>query len=1431
MRKASFLLLLFLPTFTLSALDALRIESITNKDGLSHNTIRYIMQDSSGFMWFSTINGLNRYDGHRFISLHPNFTNNSLNENNIRQTTEDKNGHIWVMTTSRYMHCYDTKTESFINYAGEGEIKNFRSIEVLPDGDVWLWGTEHGACFVHYDDNVLEPTLYDVNRIGTNVVAFVLKDSSGQTWIGTDKGLIQIINNVPKFCNTNNINYNYHSVIEIKDKIFFFTNNDGIVVYDKLQKVFLPTIHLGKWKDIKLNNPVALDEHTILITGKQYTLLLNAKTLKITDAQMLFGGVRMQETNSLKNNQKDIWIYNKSGYLWEYNKETKQFKKYHFIPEDVLGLIDMERFNVCRDSRGITWITTYGNGLFAIEKSGEISHFTSTNSGLKTDYLLSVSEDRTGNVWIGTENTGLLKIHLTKHNHQLFFPNPDKSNAAHKTIRCIYEEERTGDIWVGTKHGDVYVFDKNFKQKNKFSFKQGVPYCMMTDAQDNMWIGTKGNGLIIVPKRQNSKDELNYYFLPDDSDAGATNIYTLLRDNRDRMWVGTLGAGLYLCEFNNGTFQSTTFPALSNKQKQVRCMLQDSSGQIWVGGSNGIIAFNPDSVILGNNTFQWFHFDRNNAHSLNNNIVKAILEDSKQRIWIGTSGGGINLAEKDRTTGKFAFRHYTLEEGLISNMVQAILEDDNHDLWISTENGISKFNPEKTLFENYSFLDSWESDLFSESSAFKRKNGELLFGSFNGMYVFNPYLFESQAYSQPVILTGLAINGIPVNPNTTDSPLKESITLAKQIKLKNGQNSFSIEFSSLNFQSSYSNRYTYILENYENDWNPATQYNVATYKNIPAGRYLFKVKDVNNPHALNNDETQLEIIVIPPFWKSTKALILYAIFIVAAAILAVRIAIKMNKLHNDVVIEKQLTEFKLRFFTNISHEFRTPLTIIRGSIETMGSLSLPVALKKHIKILDKSTSKLLRLIDQLLEFRKLQNDHLDLRLEQVEVVSFLRGIYEMFLETAAKKGINLTFTSNKESNVILIDEGKIDKILFNLLSNAFKHTPTKGHIAVELVFNKDEERFILKVSDSGIGIPPEKQDLLFVRFKQINYASPGIGIGLNLSSELARAHKGEIWYEQSQLGGACFVVSIPISESAYGKEDIVLPAAPMSKEKIRESIVENDLIDEEPFDHELVTHNYKILVIEDDDEICSFLRGQLEKYFTVATAPDGLKGWKTAVDGEFDLIVCDVMLPEMDGFEITRKLKSDIETSHIPIILLTAHSSIEHQLEGINAGADSYITKPFSIRYLLSRITKLIEQRERLQYKFAHDPNHIPTTISTSGKDNEFIAKVQEIVEKHLENAEFSIDDFAREANMGRTLFYKKIKGITNLSPNEYLRVVRLKKAAELLRSTEFNVSEIAYKVGFNDPYYFSKCFKEQFKIKPTQFRHDGSINPPKEEN
>ncbi len=1417
-----FFFLFLLNIFSGYSIDGLRFENITTKNGLSQNTIRCMIQDKRGFMWVGTMNGLNRYDGREFIVMLPEFGKLSLAENRIKSITEGQNGLLWILTNSDIVDCYDTRLETFVDYIGNGATKNYRNILVAQNGDVWLWGAQDGCCRVRYVDGKLETKFFNKDNIKSNSVNFIHEGSDKSIWIGTDIGLLQYINNDINTCEIGCSKAAFQSAIELGTNIYFFTNNNKIVVFDKLKKKRLYDVIINpEDRDaLKINQTCVLDEYDskskskILITTRQSTFVFDINMSKIIPAASFFGGRNITNAYFFTDNKGGIWVYNKSGNIWQYKPESKTFREYKLIPETIMPLIDFERFTIHHDSRNIIWITTYGNGLFALDQNtGEVSHFTQSNSGLKTDYLLSITEDNSGEIWIGTEYAGISKILMTNYKNKVFYPDKDKTNSSHKVIRTILED-RNGDIWVGTKSGNIYVVDKDLNNKKILNMPKGMPYVLAEDTAGNKWVGTKGSGLLIYSAVTHTNSETYINSLTNNASLPNNNIYAILCDSKGRMWLGTFGGGLLLCERGkDGKLTFRKFSDANSRQSRIRCIMQDRNGLIWIGGNKGVTVFDPDKLLANGKDFANFSFDGKDDTSLNNNEVKTVFEDSNGNIWIGTSGGGLNLVIKGNPLNNTQFKHYSSSNGLTNDVVQTILEDNDKNLWVSTESGISKFNLITEAFENYSFSNVWEGDLFCESSCFKRKNGELMFGSYDGMYIFNPSSFENRSYMLPVTLTNFRINGNQVRPNDKDSPLEMSISETKKIRLTNDQNSFSIEFASLNFLDPYSNRYSYILEGYEKEWNPATRYNAAIYRNIPPGTYTFKVKGCNASGVWNDNETILDIVVVPPIWKSSYAMISYMLLIIVAIFFILRLTLKMNKLHTAVEVEKQLTDYRLRFFTNISHEFRTPLTIIRGTIENLITTeNLPATAIKHIKTLDKSSSRLLQLINQLLEFRRLQNNKMELNLEHTEVVAFFRDIYTIFTETAEKKKIDFSFHTNEESKMILLDRGKMDKVAYNLLSNAFKYTPEKGKVKMELIFDEGNDTFVLRVSDSGIGIPKEKQEMLFVRFKQINYSSSGTGIGLHLTSELVYVHKGNIVYSDSEGGGACFAVALSLSGDIYDKEDIVESV----ESKMGNSLANNELTEEEIASRTL--KNYNILVIEDDDEVRDFLKDQLEEYFTVITAENGMIGIEKAAKYQPNLIVCDVMMPELDGFEVTRRLKADFNSSHIPIILLTAHSSPEHQLEGIEAGADAYITKPFSMKYLMARVVKLIEQREKLQQKFTKEPGLVQPTICSTDKDKEFLEKIHEIIEENLTNPDFSVDQFAQTVQMGRTVFYKKIKGITGYSPNEYLRVIRMKKAAELLSTTSLNVSEVSYRVGINDPFYFSKCFKMQFGKSPTQY-------------
>jgi signal transduction histidine kinase/DNA-binding response OmpR family regulator len=694
-----------------------------------------------------------------------------------------------------------------------------------------------------------------------------------------------------------------------------------------------------------------------------------------------------------------------------------------------------------------------------------------------------------------------------------------------------------------------------------------------------------------------------------------------------------------------------------------------------------------------------------------------------------------------------------------------------------------------------------------------------MFGSYNGIYIFNPSEIVYNTFVPPVTITDLRVNGNKVKPGEEHSPLTESISTTSKIILNHNQNSFNLEFSLLDFHAPEYNQYTYYLEGYEKDWNNISRSNVATYRNIPPGTYTFRVKGSNSFGVWSSKETLVKIVVSSPWWKSGWAMFLYFIAIAVIAFFVSRLLIKIHRLNTAVEVEKQLTEYKLRFFTNISHEFRTPLTIIRGSIDALqGYDNLPWFVDKQVNALSKSYSRLLRLIDQLLEFRKLQNQKMELQLEKTDVVNFFYDIYQTFNEIAEKKKIEYAFKSNQKKWRMLIDKNKMDKIAYNLLSNAFKHTSGGGKIIMSLEFSMEKNSFILRVADNGIGVPKEQRNNLFVRFHQVSYNSNGTGVGLHLTSELVKGHKGSINYLESEWGGAGFEVSIPLTDSTYEQDEIMRND---TMTYTPENIMLENVNDVRSFDLPLGKpyREYDVMVVEDDDEVRDFIVDQLSNYFTVISAVNGAEGLEKIAEKQPNIVVSDVMMPEIDGFELTKRIKDGVDTSHIPVILLTAHSSEHHQLEGVKMGADDYVTKPFSIEYLVTRIIKLIEQREKLQQRFMGEPGLKQINANYTDRDKAFLNKLHGVIEKNMSNAEFTIEDFAQAFLMGRTSFYKKVKGLTGHSPNEYLRIIRMKKAAELLMTTNLNVGEISYQVGINDQLYFSRIFKSQFEVSPLQFR------------
>ena len=1393
----------------------LRSKQMRTSDGLPNNSVRYLYQDSKGFLWLATLNGLSRYDGNSFLTFRPEIGDKvSLADNRIYDLTEDKNGFLWISTTPELFSCYDLQRACFVDYTGSGALeKNYSSIFVAANGDVWLRHSGNGCLrMVHQKDRQMVSTEFKTERgnLPDNRVQFVNEDAGGRIWIGTQRGLVSVSDGQYK---VEDRLLHFTSSLAFKNDMYFLTADGDIYCYQttkqKLTKVGSLSAVAGKTSPT--GNFLLNDKWVILTNTGVFNYDFNTRKISVDS------GLNIRNGEVICDNHGDFWIYNHTGCVTYILAKNGARKEFQLIPEDKLGYIDYERYHIVHDSRGIIWISTYGNGLFAYDTTEDkLEHFLANindQSHISSDFLLYVMEDRAGGIWVSSEYSGLSRISVLNEGTSRIYPEScelfDRSN----TIRMLTKMP-DGDIWVGTRKGGLYTFDSNLHSKMSNQYFHSNIYAIAEDNQGEMWVGTRGNGLKVGDSWYRNE-------VSDPASLSENNVFSLFRDRKDRMWIGTFGGGLELAEpTTDGKYKFRHFLQQKFGLRMVRVIEEDDNGMIWVGTSEGVCIFHPDSLIADSDDYHLFNYTNGTFCS---NEIRCIYRDTKGRMWVGTSGSGLNLCEPEDNYRSLKYEHYGTSEGLVNDVIQSILGDNNGNLWVATEYGISKFNPTNHSFENYFFSSYTLGNVYSENSACVGVDGKLLFGTNYGLLVIDPDKIQDSETFSPVVFTDLHVNGTQINPTMEDSPLKQSLAYSDEITLKYFQNSFLIDFSTFDYSDSGRTKYMYWLENYDKGWSTPSPLNFASFKYLNPGTYVLHVKSCNGAGVWNESETTLKIVIVPPFWKTNWAMLGYVLLLIVTLYFTFRIVRNFNSLRNRINVEKQLTEYKLVFFTNISHEFRTPLTLIQGALEKIQRVAdIPRDLIHPLKTMDKSTQRMLRLINQLLEFRKMQNNKLALSLEETDVIAFLYEIFLSFGDVAEQKNMNFRFIPSIPSYKMFLDKGNLDKVTYNLLSNAFKYTPSNGTIILSVTVDEVKKTLQIQVADTGVGIPKEKQNELFKRFMQSSFSGDSIGVGLHLSYELVQVHKGTIEYKDNDGGGSVFTVCIPTDKSVYSEKDFLIPGNVLLKEAGGQAHHLLELSEELPEPEKIAEplNKRKVLIIEDDNDIREFLKEEVGVYFEVEVAADGTSGFEKARTYDADLIICDVLMPGMTGFEVTKKLKSDFATSHIPIILLTALNSPEKHLEGIEAGADAYIAKPFSIKLLLARVFRLIEQRDKLREKFSSEPGIVRAAVCSTDRDKEFADRLAVVLEQNLSRPEFSIDEFAQLMKLGRTVFYRKLRGVTGYSPNEYLRVVRMKKAAELLLSGEnLTVAEVAYKVGISDPFYFSKCFKTQFGVAPSVYQ------------
>ncbi|MET3127777.1 signal transduction histidine kinase/ligand-binding sensor domain-containing protein/DNA-binding response OmpR family regulator [Arcicella rosea] len=1360
------------------ALGNIKFEHIS--EGLSQSTVTCILQDKKGFLWFGTRNGLNRYDGVKFTTFENIVSDtSSLSHNYITTLFEDSKGNIWVGTMEGGLNLFSKENETFI----------------------------------HFKSNKKQ------GSISHNNITCIYEDKNHKLWIGTENGLnyyvpeknsfvfFRYINGNPKSINSNNISAIFE---DSHYNLWLGTKGGGLKLFDQKHQKFISYVN-------EVNNPKSISNNVI--------------------------------NSAFKDSKKQVWLGTQNGL--------------NRLVENQNG-ITFERYQ----------------------------HEKNDPNSLGNNVIVCLSEDLNGRIWMGTQLNGLYIYNQQKNTFTNFYPDPlQPYSISSNSVWSVYRD-RMGTMWLGARNRGINKWDyyhKQFKHYNlsvsgNQKLNNNDVTCFQEDELGNLWIGTDGGGLNYFDRKTNK--QFRYFYNPKDKNSlGSNAVISLHIDKKKNLWVGTWGGGLNLFDKTTRTFKHylhTSNKGANMKGENVYAMYEDSFGNFWVGTYyGGLNLYEPTT-----DSFKQFLNDPNNPNSLGSNLISVIFEDSRKNLWIGTFGGGLDRL--NRKDGKFTFTHnkfegsksgrigsnlinaiiedskhnlwigtgkglykfddnkdifteYSKENGLPDNVINGLIEDKKGFLWISTNQGISKFDPAKEKFINYSVADGLQSPEFLKGSFFKSKAGEFFFGGINGYNSFFPENILEKKNKLPLCLTELKINNILIKPNQKDSPLKRHISETQAITLSHDNNDFSIGFASLNYSAPQNAQFAYILEGYDENWHHTSIDRNASYAKVPSGSYTFRVKSLDT-----NDKTEvkLSITVLPPWWKTWWAYLLYLLISMALLWWYRQLIIKQMRLESDLKLEhleltkmQELERLKSNFFAKISHEFRTPLTMILSPLKDMYHDTFEGNPKNQYQLMIRNAERLLRLINQLLDLSKLDSGKMTLVTTKFNLIDFLKPIFLSFEPFAQKKGLTYVLDCSSEDIFVLADADKIEKIITNLLSNAFKFTESGSIVlsikAVEQRKNEDldlNQYVEITVSDSGIGIPQDNLSYIFDHFYQVvhnHHKNEGTGIGLSLTKELVELHKGTISVESQISKGSTFKILLPLGVEQQATEIIAYDRSNNYAANNFEPISMVDGTALTSVDNSSDEQQPLILLVEDNDDMRNYLHIRLCKKYNVIEAVNGQEGLQLGLEKMPDLIISDILMPKMTGIEMCSSLKNNVQTSHIPIILLTAQTDSVNKIEGLETGADDYVAKPFDSNELEVRVKNLIKSRKMLAERFSQSRKLIlePTDITITPLDEIFMKKVLECIEANISDAEFRVEDLGKEVGMSRMPLYKKIKALTGQTAVEFVRNIRLKRAAQLLKQQQLNVSEVTYEVGFTDLQYFRTCFKKEFGVSPSEYAKYGGEN------
>ncbi|MHA7943860.1 hybrid sensor histidine kinase/response regulator [Formosa sp. 3Alg 14/1] len=1376
------LIVLFLFSVSLSAqYNTLKFENINAVDGLSSGTCLDIFQDKDGYLWFGTIDGLNKFNGYDIEVFRPDETDSATISNiRINAITGDKDGNLWIGTNNG-LNVLNKKTNRFsriqifknIDFSAEnGTVVNTLFYDKLHH-TVWV-GTNSGAVKIELDPDKEASSPFNISHykhssgneysLDNNIVNVIVQDEQNTIWIGTNGS----------YLNKYNTQENHFERILIEHKTSYELNHIS------------KSIYIDALGDFWIGNDLANLVHWERKSNQFNQVALVDKHIPINDIYKDRTGL--------------IWVSTDGHGLYLFDANFKSIKQ-HIVnnPSDLFSLPNNQPTKIFQDNTGIFWIGSYNKGVSKLQLSknafGHYYYQPNNPKGLNGEIVQSVLQDSKQRIWLGVYNQGLNLFHEKAQTFTHFTHNPNDSNTLSSNKILYTFESSDGYIWICTFDGGLNRFDPDTGQVKQFmhheldttSLAQNSVWTGVEDAEHRIWVGLKSEGLNLYnPKTERFHQFKNQFNA--DSGLASNFIVSLFVDSKNRLIIGTTQG---LNSLNLNTLE----------------------------------AFIPENIQV----------QAVNHQNIKGVRINDIIEDASGTIWLA-SDNGLHKFDSE-------FQHlqsYTTKDGLPNNLIVGLTIDHAKQVWLITKSGMSVFNPETHHFKNFNITDGLQGLEYQSKSIEKTTDGRILAGGLNGFNVFDPQSILSDSItSLTPIISNLRLNNRPVHVGDAINGrvlLKQTISETNQIHLNHNENNISFDFEALFLNNPDQVKYRYQLEGVDDDFVKAGHNRQVNYSNLQAGDYVFKVKASLDDSWDAQQARTLQVTVSPPFWKTWWAYLAYF----AIASLLIWAFLRLYSRTIEDAQKHKLDLMKLEFFINVSHEFRTPLTLILNPLDKiLNHIKETDVVESSAHTAQRSARRLLHLINQLLDYRKMDAGMAPLQLERGDIVAFTETIFRLFKGLAETKQISYTFQSDVAHCSGIYDFDKVEKIITNLISNAIKYTDYGGDIAVTvksvesaekpkvnpLKFNSKSLTDYVEISikDTGRGMKKKQLDHVFSRFYNLDETKSGTGIGLHFTKSLVDMHQGEILVHSAPKKGSEFIVRLPIktqgklAKVAHEKNEFLINSIKAVEYDVLVSNTEMETEQKVSNPETLKTHT--VLIVEDNKELRLHLKDDLEDYYNVITSEDGKKGLKKALKRYPDLIISDVMMPKMDGFEMCKALKSDLETSHIPIILLTARTGDHDQISGFDHGADAYVPKPFKIEVLRARIKNLLEAKARLREKFSRLGTLLPSSeLTTNALDEAFLEKVTKVVLKNIDNQDFKIDDIRSEVGVGRSQLFRKIQSITGENPSTFIRTIRLKYASELLQNSAHSIKEITHMSGFSSQTYFGKTFKELYGITPTEY-------------